>query len=158
MIYLNKGFFAPIFLFINIVFAPLIILCWFLTIREFDIAIFRVSLIMSLSYVFIAIGLYKYSKSQKYYLFEENDKLFIKYPNLTNESLFEIAKKQIVKIEYYRLNSIRSWCLLFYYVGPQCAYITYFENEKEICKLIGYPKFDEIKQICLNCGIELILK
>lgn len=158
MIYLNKGFFAPIFLFINFVFAPLFILCWFLTIRQFDIAIFCVSLTMSFVWFLSSFGLWKYSKSKKNYMYAEENKLYINYPNLTTESLFQISINQIIRIEYYKFNSIRAWSLICNNIGPRSAFITYFEGEDEVCKLIGYPKIDEIKDLCSKHKITIVLK
>lgn len=158
MIYLNKGFFAPVFLLISLIFVPLLTLCWVLTISEFDNAIFCVSLGVSFSYFLTSFGLWKYSKSKKNYLYAEDNKLYINYPSLPTESLFQISTNQIIKLEYYKFSSIRAWGLIFNGIGPRSAFITYLESGKEVCKFIGYPKIDEIKTLCSEYEIKLVLK
>lgn len=63
--------------------------------------------------------------------------------------------ENVIKLEYYKLFSVKSWLLLYNYVLPHSLYITYEFEGKEICKHIGYPNFRDINRMCLDVGIEL---
>lgn len=114
---------------------------------------------MLLIYALSVFGLYKLSKSKKYYLhLDENNIITIKYPNVNNTLDLKIHVREIVKIEYYKISSIKSWCMLFNYVCPQCVYITYLSDGIEVCKHIGYPNFKMINEIFYNIGVTIIIK
>ena len=52
----------------------------------------------------------------------------------------------------------KDWCMVYNSVLPQCAYITYIYEGKEICKHIGYPDYKEINEFCADLGIEFVIK
>ena len=156
MVYLNKGFFKPMCIILSLTLLPLDIGCWGLTFYDFTIGRLLVSLIMLISYIAILIGIYLYSKKAKAeHLFFENDFLVVNYPNM---KCAKIKACDIVKIEYYKILSIKAWCMLFNTVGPQCAYITYLYNGKEICNFIGYPDYNELKKLCADINVKLVVK
>ena len=155
MIYLNEGSFKPSLILISIIVLPTSIASWILTFVDFRIELFIVSFLMLGCYFLFVWGIYKHSKTKKYYLFVEDKAVVINYPNL---NCFKVDMHDIIKIEYYKILSIRAWCMIFNCVFPQCAYITYLKNGKEICNHIGYPKFDKISKLCMDMGIELVVK
>ena len=158
MIYLNKALFQPMFILLSIVFLPISIACFAITFLNFRIEVLIVSVSVFLFYIAILFVTYKCSKTIKYFLCKKNDFIIIKYPSLNNSDVFEIPICNIINIEYYRLSSIKGWCMLYNYVCPQCAYITYLEDGKEISTHIGYPIQDDIRNLCRDVGIKFILK
>ena len=160
MIYLNKGAFKPMLILISIILLPLSISCLLLTIYDFRVQTFIISLAMLFVYFCTILGIYKHSKTSKYYLtLQDNTYMLINYPNVSsNMQPLKLNYNEIIKMEYYKITSIKAWCLLICYVCPQCVYITYAQNGKEESRLIGYPKFEEIRALCADLGIDLIIK
>ena len=159
MIYLNTGFFKPAIILFSIIFLPMIIGCCVLTFFDFRLELLIISLIMVLGYMLFVFGIYKYSKTEKYFLAkQENDCIIINYPNVSRDNFLTLSCDDIVRIEYYKIMSVKAWWMLVSCVGPQCAYITYLCDNKEICKLIGYPDYNQISQLCRSLGIEFIVK
>lgn len=155
MIYLNTGLFKPILMIFSVLLLPLSFSCCILTFTDFRIELFFISLIMILLYFVIIIGGYKHSKTKKNYLFIENDFIVINYYNLR---CAKINVQDIKKIEYYKISSIKAWGMLFNCVCPQCAYITYIYDEKEVCEHIGYPDFNRISKLCDSIGVNFSIK
>lgn len=159
MIYLNKGSFVPKVILISIIFAPITIACTLSFLGDFQLPIFMFFLT---SLVFYCVGIllaYINSKSKKYAIQEAEGKVIINYPNLYRGSQeLVINHDSIVKMEYYRLFSIRSWCMMYNYVLPQCLYLTYICDGKCICNHIGYPDYREICNLCRTLDIELTIK
>ena len=158
MIYLNQALFRPMCILLSIVFLPISIACWVITFLDFRIEVLIVSVCVFLFYIATLFVTYNYSKTIKYFLCKKNDLIIIKYHSLNNNGFFEIPICNIINIEYYRLSSIKGWCMLYNYVCPQCAYITYLNDEKEISLHIGYPTQNDIENLCKAVGIKLILK
>ena len=159
MIYLNKGCFKPMLILMSVILLPISIACLFLTIYDFQVKLFVISLVMFFVYFCVILGLYKHSKSRKYYLtLQDNTYILINYPNISNMQTLELNCNEIIKMEYYKITSVKAWFMIFDYVGPQCVYITYAKNGKEESRLIGYPKFEEIRALCADLGIDLFIK
>lgn len=159
MISLNKGIFKPLAVLFSIIVLPATIACIVLFIFEPRISISIVSIIGIMIYVLMLLVAYKCSRSSKYYIkIKEND-VCIKYPNLSkNSECLTLNAHEIVRIEYYRLTSIKAWCMLVNYVGPQCAYMTYFCDGKEVNKHIGYPEYQEISNFCKTHDIGFVVR
>ena len=157
MIYLNKAFFKPILILESILFLPLSTVFLIACILNFSIALLiGLGLLVSV-YAISTIFLYQYSNSHRYWLTMEDDWLMISYPNIMDNSTeLRICKKDIVKIEYYRLFSVRSWLMLHNYVCPQCAFITFVHDDKKYHKLCGYPDYKELKALCEKEGIAIV--
>lgn len=160
MVYLNAGFFTPFCILISIIFLPLSIACLVLTIVDFRLESFIITLVFWLIYFIALLVGNKFSTSKKYFLHtDESDCIVINYPNASqdNNSL-RLDKRKVIKMEYYKLSSFRAWCMLYNCVCPQCLYITYLCNGMEEKSFIGYPNFDKIKNFCVLSNIELIIK
>ena len=160
MIYLNAGFLKPMVIILSVVVLPMFIACLLFTIANFELWLLAVSIVLLFVYFLSVFGVYKYSKTTKYYLVvQEDNSIAIKYPNLQSDTnCLILVPENIVKIEYYRLASIRAWCMLYNYVCPQCAYITYVDDGGEICKHIGYPDFKKIRQLGIDLDVRLVVR
>ena len=160
MIYLNSGIFRPMFILISIITLPIAIACLTLTFINFRVGLLIVTVLMFLSYFAILFAGYKYSKRKEYYLtVQENECIIIEYPHSIGEKYhLQLRPEDIIMIEYYKLCSVKAWCMLYNYVFPQCVYITYVSDGKEICKHIGYPDFIKISKLCAELGINFITK
>ena len=103
--------------------------------------------------------MYKYSKSKKYFLILRGNSIIIKYPNISHTSQeIMLNSNDIIKAEYYRISSVKAWCMLYNYVLPQCLYITYMLNGQEICKLVGYPAYKPLGDLFKKIGVEIFKK
>lgn len=159
MINLNKGLFIPTTLVVTIILIPVSLACLILCFVDFTIGRLVISIALMTVYIFTIVILYMYSKQENYYLINSGVKLIIKYPNVThNLSELEIEIGDIIKIEYYKLSSFKSWCLLFFSIAPRSVFITFRNKGKEEKKLIGYPKFAEISELCKQKNICLIIR
>ncbi len=158
MIYLSKGFFRPVFsIFFTFLYA-LTIGCVALTICGFTIARLIVSILFCIASILGTIALYKASKSKKHYLSKENDgSIVIKYPS-GSEEMLTLAMSDIVSIEYYRILSLNAFLVLTSGMFPNCAYVNYSMDGKVERKFIGYPKFNELSELCRGLGIKIVLK
>ena len=158
MIKLNSGFFKPtailvssffggIFLIITIGF---IINAESIPIRDL---LFGFVLFACLSFI-VLLPAYMISRSKKCYLLvEDNSIVTYEHNTLTHK----IDIKDISRITYYRITSVKSWFMIFNMILPQCSCITYKGDiEKEI--VIGYPKFTSIAQICTEHNIEFVIE
>ena len=157
MIYLNSGFFRPAIILASAILVPISIACWILFFDDFRMNAFIVSLFLTSVYFLVVFGIYKHSKTKKYWLCVENNFIHINYP-FCNGKCDKIDLNKIVKVEYYKISSIRAWCMLYSCVCPQCVYITYVDGGKEICRHIGYPDFNEIRKVCLSIGVDFFVK
>lgn len=153
MIYLNTGFFRPMLWIVSILFLPIVVVGLVLAILKLNTSgIVACSVILLFCFISL-FCIYKHSKTKKYYLLSEDDFLAINYPNAP----CRINKSEIIKVEYYKISSIRSWLLLFSYICPQSAFITYKDNGREVCKLIGYPDFEKIRDLCDTHGLDFVI-
>ena len=159
MVYLNKGLFAPQIMLMSILFVPITIVCTLSFLGEFQLPLFILFLVcLAFSCVWTLLA-FKSSKSRKYTMQVIEGNIIINFPNLNRESQdLVLNHDSIVRMEYYRLFSMRGWCMLHNYVLPQCLYLIYVCNGKEICKHIGYPDFQDIQDFCQALDIELIIK
>jgi len=157
LIYLNSGLLKPAIVLTSVVMLPISILCWLLLFDGFRMSVFIVSLLLTAAYFLIVFGIFKSSKTKKYWLCIENNFIHVNYPFYNNQC-DKIDVSKIVKVEYYKISSFKAWCMLYSCVCPQCVYITYINDGKEICRHIGYPEFNEIKKVCLDIGVDFLVK
>ena len=157
MIYLNSGLFKPAVILLSIIILPIAVAGWLLLFDDFRMSVFVVALFLTSIYFLVVWGIYKHSKNKKYWLCVENGFIHFNYPFYKKQS-DKIDVNKIVKVEYYKISSIRAWCMLYNCVCPQCVYITYINDDKEMCRHIGYPKFNEIKKVCLSIGVDFFVK
>ena len=157
MIYLNTGVFKPMMIIISIIYFPIAIASAFILFSELRLEIIVVSVLLFVFYLFCSFGIYKHSVSKKYFITTNNDYITIKYPNIGTQEL-TLKSNQILKIEYYKLSSIVAWYNLCNYICPQCVFITFIYDGKEMCKHIGYPNFDEISKLCAEFNVNFVTK
>ena len=114
MIYLNRGMFKPSIVLVSIALLPMFIACVVSCFLNYGIEKLIISIVLLLLYFTIIFVIYKYSKKD-YYFMEVNEKtISIKYPNLIcNLNPTIISINDIVSIEYYRLWSLKAWCMLY---------------------------------------------
>ena len=114
-----------------------------------NILLFKIELLIMLSIIIgvnliIVIILWKLSKRKKHYLLLKD-----------NEIKLEVQFYEIVRFEYYRINSIKGWLMLFSYIFPKCVYLTYNSNGEEQKKFIGYLDIGDIKEVSKKTNSEL---
>ena len=160
MIYLNIGFFVPFCIIVSLPLFPLLFFCLIQVVKNFEANYLYILIFIVLLYFLLLTLAYFYSKSKKNYLIiEEKGYIGIKYPGIQgNLNTLDIKLEDIIRIEYYRLCSVKSWLLLFDALAPKCAFIIYTSNNKEKCVHIGYPKYCEIKKMCNNHSIDFKVK
>lgn len=159
MIYLNEGLLKPMVVLISVIFCPILSLCVIGLILEKRLEFLVLSCVIFICLLATFWGIYKYSKNTKYYLYFEGEQIFIKYPNVA-PSVQEatINCTSIIRIEYYKMSSIKSWCMLYNYVCPQCVYVVYLREGKELCRHIGYMDYTRIRNLCDRLNIALVVK
>ena len=159
MIYLKFGLFRSLSILFSVIVLPITIGCIILTVVDFRVELLVVSLLLFFGYFGAIFAAYKLSQSKNYYLTAEKDYLHIKYPNLNgNIGYLEIAINTVEKFEYYKITSVRAWCMLFNSVAPQCTYATYILEGKRNCVLIGYPSIKQLRKLCEETKIKLIVR
>lgn len=159
MIYLNKGFFKPMFILISTIILPVLIALLATNIKSFQFSSFFILGVLILGYLLLVLKIYQYSMSKRNYLIvKEQTLLMIKYPNISaNDDFLSLNLVDIIKIEYYRMSSIKSWGMLYNYVCPRCAYITYLYQGNLMVRHLGYPLLSDIRDLCKNFNITLIV-
>ena len=89
----------------SIIWLPLVIPCFILTLIDFRIELFFASLVMLIMYSLFVFAVYKYSKSNKNYMIFDGETLIINYPNFQAK----ISIENIIEIEYYKISSFKAW-------------------------------------------------
>ena len=105
-------------------------------------------------------GIGKHAANTNYFLSETDKKtVTIHYPNIQSEGAIRILNiRDVINVEYYKLSSLKAWGMLFSYMCPQCAFISYRCNGQTVCQHIGYPAFAELHAFCFDNNIPLIIK
>ena len=159
MIYLNKKQLIPALLLINIIFIPLIVtlLTFGLTKSRYEPLI--VLAILVLIWLFSIFFVIHVSKSKTYYLIIKDWGLEIYCNNkYCNNGLWILPYNLIKQFDYYRMNSLKGWFILYTYLLPKCVFITIYDKyDKEESVFIGYMDLEQIKSIAEKGRIKLIL-
>ena len=158
MIGLNTGFFKPMFIITSAIALPLIVACWIVTFTSFRSEVLITSLIFVFGYFAAVFGIYKYSKNKKEYICVKDGFIVVNHFGRNQTNNLKINLHSIVKMEYYKITSLKAWCMLYNYVCPQCVFITYEKDGKELCELIGYPDCKKVKEMCNETGIAFYIK
>lgn len=160
MIYLSKGFFLPVFLLVSIPLLPITVIEIVFLIKTFQLEFLFGTLISTFLYALITFIIYKVSQSKKHYLSIDNQKrMTIKYPNLAKDNdAWCINCSDALRVEYYKILSIRSLLLLDSFMVPRACFIVCVLDGKEVCKHIGYPPYAQIKQLCKENNIPFVKK
>lgn len=156
MYYLERKKFKPAMILFGTSFIPCIIGLIIANIILFKVELLVMLLLVIFIYLIIVFNLWKLSKRKNYYLQVKEDVIELDfYDSIDGKIKLELQFKQIIKFEYYRINSIKGWLMLFAYIFPKCVYMTYNINGDEQTKFIGYLDIKDIKEISKNTNIEL---
>lgn len=156
MYYLEQKQFKPAMILLSIPFVPCIS-----GLIIANILLLKIELLIMLSiiigiYLIIVIILWKLSKRKKHYLLLKDHMIELEFYDSTSGKVkLEVQFDEIVRFEYYRINSIKGWLMLFSYIFPKCVYLTYNANGVEQTKFIGYLDIKDIKEISKNTNSEL---
>ena len=155
MYYLEQKQLTPALTLLSFLFIPCIIGLTLLNIISFKLGLLILLLIISGIYLTLIFVFLKLCKKQNHYLLIEKDRVEIAFLDFTDgENKIELKFDQILKLEYYRINSIRGWLMLFSYILPKCVYITFILEDKVQKKFIGYMDIDDVEKISNTIGIQ----
>jgi len=156
MYYLEQKQFKPAMILFGIPFIPCIIGLIIANVLSFKIELMIMLLIIVGIYFIIAIILWKLSKRKNHYILLKENLIELEFCDfISGQVKLELQFDEIIKFEYYRINSIRGWLMLFSYLFPKCVFLTYCINGKEETKFIGYLDIKDIKEISKNTNSEL---
>ena len=156
MYYLEQKQFKPAMILFVIPFIPCII-----GLIIANILLFKIELLIMLSIIIgvnliIVIILWKLSKRKKHYLLLKDNEIKLEFlDSVKGKIKLEVQFDEIVRFEYYRINSIKGWLMLFSYIFPKCVYLTYNSNGEEQKKFIGYLDIGDIKEVSIKTNSEL---
>ena len=157
MIYLNTGFFKPMFIILTVLILPITVSCLVLYILDGNVYSLIVSIFFFMLYIIMVCGVYKHSKTQKYFITIKDNFVIVNYPSFNNIDQ-AIAIDNIIQIEYYKLSSIKGWFMIFNCIAPQCIFMTYLIDNEKKCQHIGYVNLDTIKKLCADLGVDLLIR
>lgn len=156
MYYLEQKQFKPAMILFGIPFIPCIIGLIIANIMLFKIELLIMSLIILTIYLTIVFILWKLSKRKRYYLLVKDGSVELEFYDFVDGKIkLELEFNQVIKFEYYKINSIRGWLMLFSHILPKCVYLTYNVSGEEQTKFIGYLDINDIKEISKNTNSEL---
>lgn len=156
MISLSHAQFKPTVILLSLIFVPLILATLILCLLDNMFDIFMLFVCLTVSYTLIIIILSKIFKRNKYCLVLYDAYFVATYPNLGKRcGHIQVTYEDIVRLEYYKISSLKSWLLLFNYVVPQSVFITYKCKNEIITELLGYMEYEEIKKLTAEKGISL---
>ncbi len=156
MINLSRAQFKPAVILLSVLFVPLMLAAFVLCLLDYTFDIFMLFVCLTVCYTTIIIIMSKVLKRSKYCLVLFDAYLEATYPNLGKRcGRIQVKYEDIVRLEYYKISSLKSWLLLFNYVVPQSVFITYKCNNEIITELLGYMQYEEIKKLTAEKGIAL---
>ena len=157
MIYLNRGYFYPMLIFISILLMPIIVMgfLWFFATDSLTSILGIV--VVAIIYLILIWLVKKVSKSDKHYLIYSSSQLEIHYPNITHRHMLVIENEKVIQFDYCRLASIKAWFLIPVYDLPQCVFITFMDDGVKVCKLIGYMSYSNMQALAEKTNIKLIV-
>lgn len=156
MYYLEPKQFKPGIILAGFMFVPCILGLIIVNILFFRTELLIILLIFFLIYLIDIFFLFRQSKKKNHYLLVKNNEIELFFVDLIDGQIkLELQFDQIIQFEYYRINSIKGWLMLFSYTLPKCVYITYLKDGENITKFIGYLDIKEIKEISQKTKTEL---
>ena len=156
MYYLEQKQFKPAMILFGIPFIPCIIGLIIANVLSFKIELMIMLLIIVGIYFTIVIILWKLSKRKNHYILLKENLIELEFCDfISGQVKLELQFDEIIKFEYYRINSIKGWLMLFSYLFPKCVFLTHCINGKEETKFIGYLDIKDIKEISKNTNSEL---
>lgn len=157
MIYLNRGYFYPMLIFLSILLLPIIVMGFLFFLTTDSLMSILGIVVVAIIYFILVWMVKKVSTSDKYYLISSSRQLEIHYPNITKNHMLVIENEKVIQFDYCRLYSIKSWFLIPVYDMPQCVFITFMDNGVKACKLIGYMSYSEMQALAQETNIKLIV-
>lgn len=157
MIYLNRGYFYPMLIFLSILSLPIIVMgfLWFFTT---DSLMSTSGIVVVAIIYFILVWIVKkVSTSDKHYLISSSRQLEIHYPNITKNHMLVIENEKVIQFDYCRLASIKAWFSIPVYDIPQCVFITFMDDGVKVSKLIGYMSYSDMQALAQETNIKLIV-
>ncbi len=156
MYYLDEKQFKPAMILFGIPFIPCIIGLIIVNVLLFEIKLLIMLLIIIGIYLTIVTILWKLSKRKNHYLLLKDNEIELEFfDSIKGKIKLEVQFDEIVRFEYYRINSIKGWLMLFSYIFPKCVYLTYNSNGEEQKKFIGYLDIGDIKEVSKKTNSEL---
>jgi hypothetical protein len=145
----------------SIPFAPIIIGLSIsgIILKEFSVLI--IDIIFILCYIGVILWIKKAKKKDSSYIKVTDDGLFeIKF--VSNKKKIILKEREIVKIDYYRINSFYNWLLFIIPppLTPKEIVIAYIEDGKTKEDEIGCAKFKDIKKLkkyCIDNDIKITI-
>ena len=158
MFYLNKAQFEPAMILFGLLFIPCIIALIVANFMFSGLVVFLTLILVLAIYIVIVIFNLKESQKTDYYLLLNNQEMEIVYHDLIlSKTKINLSFDQINRIEYYRMNSLKGWSMLYSYLYPKCVFMTYTLNGEEKTVFIGYLNYEDIKMITNQNNIDLVV-
>jgi hypothetical protein len=158
MVNLSAGFFKPFVIILSIIILPGALGCCVLAFLDFRAELVVISAVLCIIYIASVFLTYRLSRKKEYYLSFADGALEICYPNIDKRGVLRLEADEVVKLEYYKLSSLKAWCMLHNCICPQCVFITYIKNGIQLCKHIGYARLESIEGFCRDADIALFVK
>ena len=159
MIYLNKKQIVPAILLINFVFMPLIIPLLVFLILYKEMRVMLITGILLLFYVLLTFIFCKIAYSKKNYLIIKKDCLEICCGNKfcdKDTGIWIVPFDRILQIDYYKINSLKGWFILWSYLLPQCVFLTVYDKGQKQSVFIGYMDLAQVRNIVAQKNLKLI--
>ncbi len=159
-VYLNRTFFKPALMILSVIFGFFFLVFLILTIAAFHIIILLLLLGVTIAYGVLVFLAYLLSKSEKFYLQEQEEGIEIKYPTINFErGLARIPYKALISFEFYPIKSKNAWIHFFTYgVVPDCVYITYIDRYgRQVTELTGYITQSDAEALAQRYNMQFIV-
>ena len=162
-VYLLKGIFLSLFTAFSFIFIPFMIVLIVIMVVDFEIFIAVISGLWVAFYIMLGVIFYKYSLSTNNYMILKEESIYFNYVKGKDYNVIdrEIKTKNILQIDYYKINCIKAWfsSLLNHDMNVRKAYI--LENTPELVTNqtsgIGYFSIKQIKMIANIYKIPLVV-
>lgn len=161
MIYLNKKQIVPAMILIHVVFAPIIVALFALSVIDKRWEVLLCAILLFLVYLTFVFFLCKKAYSKRYYLISQDDHLEVCFKkNFFNHDteLLRIPYRDILQMDYYRISSIKGWFILYSCLFPKSVFITFYNEDKnERTVFIGYMDLNQIRSLAEKGNVELVV-
>ena len=162
-VYLLKGIFLSLFTAFSFIFIPFMIVLIVIMVVDFEIFIAVISGLWVAFYIMLGVIFYKYSLSPENYMILKESSIYFHYVKNKNYSVMdkEIDVKDILEIEYYKINSISGWffsfCSLDIEINRACILLNTPDCLENATIEIGYFSTKQIKNIAEMYKIPLVV-
>ena len=162
-VYLLKGVFLSLIVTSGFFFVPFLVSMLIAFFIDFDTVFMVIFFVFTVAYVVVGIFAYKYSLSPENYMILKESSIYFHYVKNKNYSVMdkEIDVKDILEIEYYKINSISGWffsfCSLDIEINRACILLNTPDCLENATIEIGYFSTKQIKNIAEKYNIPLIV-